>query len=65
MRYFAYDGMDKTEIKASSVVAVDDDGIEYELHWRSLDKKMSLSVSHGRLVIWPVASNVVRVSQKK
>ena len=66
MRYFAFNGMDKTEIKADSIVAVDDAGNQYELHWRTTDKEMSLSVGgSGSLVIKPRASNVVRLSVER
>lgn len=63
MRYYALTGMDRTPIDCWSVVAVDDAGNEYELHWRTTDKEMSLSVGgSGSLVIEPRASNVVRLS---
>ena len=62
LRYFALNGMERTEIKASSVVAMDDSGNEYELQWRTTDKEMSLSTTNGTLIIMPRASNVVRLS---
>ena len=66
MRYFACNGMDKTEIKADSIVAVDDEGNQYELHWRTTDKEMSLGINGpGSLVIKPRASNVVRLSVER
>jgi hypothetical protein len=65
MRYFAWNGMEKTEIKASSIAVVDDNGCEYELHFRETDREVSLSVDRGQLVIEPRASNVVRISCKK
>ena len=65
MRYYTWNGMEKTEIKADAVGAIDDEGNNYELHWRTTDKEMSLNVERGRLVISPVASNAVRVSAKK
>ena len=62
-RYFAYNGMDETPIQADSIMAVDDAGNKYELHWRTIDKEMSLSVGgSGSIVIKPRASNVVRLS---
>lgn len=65
MRYFAVTGMDRTPIDCWSVVAVDDAGNEYELHWRTTDKEMSLSVERGGLVIEPRSSNVVRLFARK
>ena len=66
MRYFVQNGMDETPIQADSVVAVDDAGNKYELHWRTTDKEMSLTVGGaGSLVIKPRASNVVRLSVER
>ena len=65
MRYFAINGMEQTLIEASSVAALDDNGNQYELHFRETDKEMSLSVERGQLVIEPRASNVVRLSVKR
>lgn len=65
MRYFLWNGMSKQPIEAASVGVVDDDGNEYELHFRTTDKEVSLSVERGQLRIEPRASNTVRLSAKR
>ncbi len=65
MKYIAYRGLDKIEIEADSVGLITDDKREFELQFRKSDNEISLSANGGALIIYPRATNVVRLDIKK
>lgn len=65
MKYIMHNGMEKTELgDCDSVELIMDNGAKFELQYRRSDGEVSLSCSN-RLVIVPVASNVVRLEVRK
>jgi hypothetical protein len=63
-KYIAHNGMEETEVEADAVSVVSDDGTKVELQFRKSDGEISLSIN-GRMLITPMASNVVRITRSR
>lgn len=63
MKFIIRRGIYEEEIEADAVEVICPVG-EFELHWRSSDKELSLSCD-GQLFIEPRASNVVRLWKRE
>jgi hypothetical protein len=64
--YYYYQGLEKTELEvADSVMVETENGVGVELQFRRSDGEISVSVSTGRMVIVPVASNVIRIEIRR
>lgn len=63
-KYIAHNGMEETEIEADAVSVVADDGTKVEMQFRKSDGEISVSIN-GRMLITPMASNVVCVARSR
>lgn len=63
-RFIAINGMEETEIDADDIRLVCPDGSTFDLCPRRSDGEVTL-YAYGQLIIQPIASNCVRVFDKR